>query len=790
MDKEKMAKYLSERRTLPIWPHKAKLMEVVKNNPFVVIVSSTGSGKTTQMPQFLLDSGMANNGMIAITQPRRIAAISVAERVSDETGAISLSTGKVGYKVRFDNVTVPEQTRICYLTEGSLLREAEILPDLKQYSIVILDEAHERSVNMEFLFGVLKRASAIREKSNNPLKVIVMSATIDPDPYIKYFGEDKTHAVYIDGRGHGLNIRSIKEPITDYVMQAASTCVQVNVVNSDYPERGILIFLSGEDEIYQCIHLIKHINRSHEEKEKKSYPIDVYPLFAALSQAEQKRAVSATRTGARKVIVATNIAETSITIPGICIVIDSGKVKTPEYDSATGIERLRVNWITKSQAAQRAGRANRERKGIVFRLYTDEEYENNMASFPPSQMTTTPIADVLLNLFALGIKDLETFPWLERPDTRAIKSGLDLLHRLGAITYPSTSLSNGYLNGLSNFYNSIPHQITLTKEGRLMQHFPLSPRMSRVILSAAKYDCLVEVLTIISMLFVSPVFHIPQDKREEFNDISKRFHHPDGDLIRLLLVFRSYSKIPDAKSNDSNSNSIAAGSNHLPQAKRRLLWCRENFLILNRLKAAIKIRSQLRELVLRSGLGPINSCGADDFTPVIKAFFEVGFRDQVASLLKNTSENGSTEGGSNPRYRKRYCPRTSPGNSPVYFSIHPESTLYVPAVVGKNPPQGLLYIEAVDMGLSGDNDRVMMRHISRLPSEWLVEEENQLIDQDEDTPSLSCASNTTTSSSQMNGGDLSPQSLSKKQKRKLKRAAQKAKRRKAAEERSCSSTTE
>nr|CDS29209.1 ATP dependent RNA helicase DHX33 [Hymenolepis microstoma] len=789
MDKEKRAKYLDERRTLPIWPHKAKLLELIRNNPFVVIVSSTGSGKTTQIPQFLLDSGMAATGMIAITQPRRIAAISVAERVSDETGAVSLSTGKVGYKVRFDNSTIPEQTQICYLTEGSLLREAEMLPDLRQYSIVILDEAHERSVNMEFLFGVLKRASSIRENSKHPLKVIVMSATIDPEPYIKYFGEDQTHAVYIDGRGHGLSIRSIKEPITDYVMQAASTCVHVNIASADIPDRGILIFLSGEDEIYQCIHLIKHINRSHEEKDKKSYPIDVYPLFAALSQAEQKRAVGAARAGARKVIVATNIAETSITIPGICIVIDSGKVKTPEYDSATGIERLRVNWITKSQAAQRAGRANRERKGLVFRLYTDEEYENNMASFPPSQMITTPTADILLNLFALGIRDLETFPWLERPDTKAIKSGVDLLHRLGAITYPSTSLSNGYLNGLSNFCNSIPRQVTLTKEGQLMQHFPLSPRMSRVILSSAKYNCLVEVLTIISMLFVSPVFHVPQDKREEFNDISKRFHHPDGDLIRLLLVFRSYSKISDVKSNDSNSNSIATGSSHLPQSKRRLLWCRENFLILNRLKAAIKIRSQLRELVLRSGLGPISSCGANDFTPVVKAFFEVGFRDQVASLVKNTSINGVIEGGNNPHYRKRCTLRTSEGNFSVCLSIHPESTLYVPAVVGKNPPQALLYIEAVDMGLSDANDRVIMRHISRLPSEWLIDEE-QLTDQDDDTPSVSCASNTTTSSSQMNGGDLSPKFLSKRQKRKLKKAAQRAKRMKVEVEKTCSSKPE
>ncbi|VDO08984.1 unnamed protein product [Rodentolepis nana] len=789
MDKEKRTKYLGERRTLPIWPHKAKLLDLIRNNQFVVIVSSTGSGKTTQIPQFLLDSGMAATGMIGITQPRRIAAISVAERVSDETGAVSLSTGKVGYKVRFDNSTIPEQTQICFLTEGSLLREAEMFPDLRQYSIVILDEAHERSVNMEFLFGVLKRASSIRENSNNPLKVIVMSATIDPEPYIKYFGEKQTHAVYIDGRGHGLSTRSIKDPITDYVMQAASTCVHVNIASANNPERGILIFLSGEDEIYQCIHLIKHINRSHEEKDKKAYPIDVYPLFAALSQAEQKRAVTATRAGTRKVIVATNIAETSITIPGICIVIDSGKVKTPEYDSTTGIERLRVNWITKSQAAQRAGRANRERKGLVFRLYTDEEYENNMASFPPSQMITTPTADILLNLFALGIKDLETFPWLERPDTKAIKSGVDLLHRLGAITYPSNSLSNGYLNGLSNFYNSIPRQVTLTKEGQLMQHFPLSPRMSRVILSSAKYNCLVEVLTIISMLFVSPVFHVPQDKREEFNDISKRFHHPDGDLIRLLQVFRGYSKISDAKSNDTNNNSIATGSSHLPQAKRRILWCRENFLILNRLKAAIKIRSQLRELVLRSGLGPISSCGANDFTPVAKAFFEVGFRDQVASLVKNTSANGLVEGGSNPPYRKHCCLRTSEGNPSMCLSIHPESTLYVPAVVGKNPPQALLYIEAVDMGLSDAGDRVFMRHISRLPSEWLIEED-QVIDVDDDTPSLSCASNTTTSSSQMNGGDLSPKSLSKRQKRKLKRAAQRAKRMKVAVEKNCSSKPE
>ncbi|KAL5963395.1 ATP-dependent RNA helicase DHX33 [Taenia solium] len=331
---------LEERKHLPIWSHREELVEIVKRYPNCVIVSSTGSGKTTQLPQFLFEAGLANSDMIAITQPRRIAAISVAQRVADELGRGAVGVGPVGYCVRFEDASVAGLTRLRYMTDGMLLREACLDPTLSRYSIVIVDEAHERTLNTEVLLGVLLNASQRRANSPKPLKIIVMSATINPKSFVDFLGPSRTRVVYMQGRRFPIKILTADQPSTDYVSDAASTCIQMHSEPTCPPDRGFLIFLTGEEEITRCVSLIRRLYKALLESKKSSSDattsnasslpprLSVFPLFAALPQAQQLKALTFSEPGTRKVIVSTNIAETSITIPGIRYVIDCGKAKT------------------------------------------------------------------------------------------------------------------------------------------------------------------------------------------------------------------------------------------------------------------------------------------------------------------------------------------------------------------------------------------------------------------------------------------------------------------------------
>ncbi|OON17782.1 helicase protein, partial [Opisthorchis viverrini] len=655
-NRESLAEY---RKRLPIWKHRETLIETIQSAQHCIIVSSTGSGKTTQIPQFLLERNLLSNGVVAITQPRRVAAIGVACRVAEELGRGAVGTGPVGYCVRFEDVSDPRTTRIRYMTDGMLLREAILDPDLSRYHYVILDEAHERSLNTDVLFGVVltaahrrARAQALsrnslgsgtsglsssdNQKADSPLvqrkpllpllKIIIMSATIDPTPFVNFLGAEHTRVVYIEGRPHAIKVLNTSDSITDYVADAAIACIQIHKSKTCPLNRGILIFLTGEEEIMRCCALIHQLARRLGQNGKtgsstngsdKTPELLVFPLFAALPQGKQMQALTFSKSDCRKVIVSTNLAETSITIPGIRYVIDSGYAKIKFWDCTTGLETFRVQRISKSQAWQRAGRAGREAPGVCLRLYTDAEYKEMSLHIQP-ELLRAPLAGVLLNLISMNHKVPQKFPWISRPKEASLTAGVHLLERLGAVS-PFDESSPSDTKSVNPSGSSVPltRQLQLTPLGSIMSAFPLDPRFSRTVLSAAYLGCLIEVLSVISMLYVSPVFYVPVEKREQFGETQERFRHPDGDLASLLQVYRGYVK-------SSKRRDQADASNAQPS---RLTWCRSNFLNRARLETAVRVRSQLKEVAKGAGLtGFLRSCGSELFT-ITRAFLQAGFKD-------------------------------------------------------------------------------------------------------------------------------------------------------------------
>ncbi|CAH8460111.1 unnamed protein product [Heterobilharzia americana] len=573
------------RQALPVWKHKDVVVSAIMKSEHCVIVGSTGSGKTTQIPQFLYENNLTTGGIVAITQPRRVAAISIALRVADEVGRGPVGIGPVGYCVRFEDVSSEKTTHLKYMTDGMLLREAILDPDLSRYNFIILDEAHERSLNTDILFGVVLSAAKRRANSqslwyssqyklaNNQLnglrkdiqnkkplpllKIIVMSATIDPTPFLNFLGPDHTQVVYIEGRLHPIKILNVSQSLTDYVADAASVCFRIHKTKNCPLDRGILIFLTGEEEIMRCCSLIKqlfhssNIDHASSNVDSKNRQLVVFPFFSSLPQVQQLKALNFCDNNARKVIVSTNLAETSITIPGVRYVIDCGRVKVKDWDPKTGFECFRVQWISKSQAWQRSGRAGREAAGVCLRLYTDSEYKN-MPLQPRPQILRSPLNGVLLNLVSMNIQNPIQFPWLSPPKATSIDAGIKLLLRLGAVevNYNVGSQSSESVQQSTLVADTakptdsvqIPYHLSLTVLGRLMSAFPLEPRFSRTLVSAAYLGCLVEMLSIISMLYVSPVFYVPVEKRSEFSDV---------------VILSELSKM-----SKENSNQVIKGSQH------------------------------------------------------------------------------------------------------------------------------------------------------------------------------------------------------------------------------------
>ncbi|XP_030956887.1 pre-mRNA-splicing factor ATP-dependent RNA helicase DEAH10 isoform X5 [Quercus lobata] len=515
--KQKIAQH---RKSLPIASVEKRLVDEVRKNDTLIIVGETGSGKTTQLPQFLFNAGFCRDGRtIGITQPRRVAAVTVAKRVAEECD-VQLGQ-RVGYSIRFDDTT-SGSTRIKYMTDGLLLREALLDPYLSKYSVIIVDEAHERTVHTDVLLGLLKNVQKARSKTSNdrlnienkrtndrtlldkdnedqaisflkqcqgskfpPLKLVIMSASLDARGFSEYFGGAK--AVHIQGRQFPVDIFYTHYAEPDYLDAALITIFQIHL------EEGpgdMLVFLTGQEEIESVERLIKERLQQLPEGRQK---LLTAPIFSALPSEKQMRVFAPAPTGFRKVILATNIAETSVTIPGIKYVIDPGFVKARSYDPLKGMESLIIVPTSKSQALQRSGRAGREGPGKCFRLYPEGEFEKLEDSTKP-EIKRCNLSNVILQLKALGVNDILGFDFMEKPSRASIVKSLEQLYLLGALT-DECKLSN-----------PVGHQ---------MARLPLDPIYAKALILASQFNCLEEMLITVAMLSVESIFYTPREKLEE-----------------------------------------------------------------------------------------------------------------------------------------------------------------------------------------------------------------------------------------------------------------------------------
>ncbi|XP_068210643.1 pre-mRNA-splicing factor ATP-dependent RNA helicase DHX16 [Palaemon carinicauda] len=529
------------RKSLPVYPFREALLDAIKEHQVMIIEGETGSGKTTQVPQYLFESGFCDDGKkIGCTQPRRVAAMSVASRVSQEMG--KKLGNEVGYSIRFEDCT-SERTRIKYMTDGMLLREFLMDPSLEGYSVMIIDEAHERTLHTDILFGLLKDITRFR----SDLKLLISSATLDSAKFSDFF--DEAPIFRIPGRRYPVHIYYTKSPEANYIDSAAVTVLQIHITQH---LGDILVFLTGQEEIEACQELLTERVRALGNKIRE---LLILPIYANLPSEMQAKIFEPTPAGARKVILATNIAETSLTIDGIAYVIDPGYSKQNYFNARSGMESLIVVPISRASANQRAGRAGRVGPGKCFRLYTQWAFENEMEENTIPEIQRVNLGNVVLQLKSLGIHDLINFDYLDPPPAESLILALEQLYALKALN----------------------HKGELTSSGRKMAEIPVDPMMSRMILAADQYKVVEEILTIAAMLSVNgSIFYRPKDKAIHADTARKNFFHPDGDHLTLMNVYNEW-----------------AGTEYSSQ------WCYENFIQYRSLKRARDIRDQLEGLMER-----------------------------------------------------------------------------------------------------------------------------------------------------------------------------------------------
>lgn len=528
-----------QRESLPVYKFRKQLLEAVKENQLMIVVGDTGSGKTTQLTQYLAEGGFANNGMIGCTQPRRVAAMSVAKRVAEEVGC---KLGQeVGYTIRFEDCTSPE-TKIKYMTDGMLQREVLLDPNISKYSVIMLDEAHERTIATDVLFGLLKKTL----KRRPDLKVIVTSATLDADKFSEYF--NKCPIFTIPGRTYPVEIMYSREPESDYLDAALVTVMQIHLTE---PPGDILLFLTGQEEIDTSCEILY-------ERMKALGPsvpeLIILPVYSALPSEMQSKIFEPAPPGSRKVVIATNIAETSITIDQIYYVIDPGFVKQNAYDPKLGMDSLVVTPISQAQAKQRAGRAGRTGPGKCFRLYTEAAFQSEMLPTSIPEIQRQNLSTTILMLKAMGINDLLHFDFMDPPPPNTMLTALEELYALSALDD----------EGL------------LTRLGRKMADFPMEPALAKVLIYSVDMGCSDEILSIVAMLSVQTVFYRPKEKQQQADQKKSKFHDPHGDHLTLLNVYNGWK-----------------------QSKFANPWCFENFIQARSMRRAQDVRQQLVSIMER-----------------------------------------------------------------------------------------------------------------------------------------------------------------------------------------------
>lgn len=536
-----------QRESLPIFTLRDALLSAVYDNQVLVVIGETGSGKTTQMTQYLAEAGYTTHGRIGCTQPRRVAAMSVAKRVAEEVGC--RLGEEVGYAIRFEDCTSPS-TVIKYMTDGMLLREALLDDALSSYSVIILDEAHERTIHTDVLFGLLK--GIIRKRKD--LKVIVTSATLDAEKFSSYFFDCPIFT--IPGRTFPVEIMYTKEPESDYVDAALITVMQIHLTE---PEGDILLFLTGQDEIDTAAQVLY-------ERTKALGPavpeLIILPVYSALPSEMQSRIFEPAPPGSRKVVIATNIAEASLTIDGIYYVVDPGFSKQKVYNPKIGMDSLVVAPISQASAKQRAGRAGRTGPGKCYRLYTESACRDEMLPTAVPEIQRSNLSMTVLTMKAMGINDLLNFDFMDPPPPQTLVTALEQLYNLGALDE----------EGL------------LTKLGRKMAEFPLDPPVSKMLIASVDLGCSEEVVTIIGMLSAQNIFHRPREKQAAADQRKSKFNQPEGDHLTMLAVYEAWKG-----------------------AKFSVPWCYENFIQARSMRRAQDVRKQLITIMDRYKLDLVSA---------------------------------------------------------------------------------------------------------------------------------------------------------------------------------------
>ncbi|KAF4594648.1 pre-mRNA splicing factor ATP-dependent RNA helicase prp16 [Ophiocordyceps camponoti-floridani] len=538
-----------QREFLPAFAVREELLRVIRENQVTIVVGETGSGKTTQLTQFLLEDGYGRNGMIGCTQPRRVAAMSVAKRVAEEMEVRLGST--VGYAIRFEDCTSKE-TIIKYMTDGVLLRESLNEPDLDRYSCIIMDEAHERALNTDILMGLFKKIIQRRRD----LKLIVTSATMNAKRFSDFFGSAPEFT--IPGRTFPVDVMFHRSPVEDYVDQAVQ---QVLAIHVSMDAGDILVFMTGQEDIEITCELVQKRLDALNDPPKLS----ILPIYSQMPADLQAKIFDRAAPGVRKCIVATNIAETSLTVDGIKYVVDAGYSKLKVFNPKMGMDTLQITPISQANSSQRSGRAGRTGPGKAFRLYTDKAFKEELYPQTIPEIQRTNLSNTVLMLKSLGVKDLLDFDFMDPPPQDTMSTSMFDLWALGA------------LDNLGE----------LTELGRKMSAFPMDPSLAKLLITADDEGCSEEMVTIVSMLSVPNVFYRPKERQDEADAKREKFWVHESDHLTYLQVYSSWK-----------ANGYSDG------------WCIKHFLHAKSLRRAKEIREQLVDIVRMQKM-QLRSCGTD-----------------------------------------------------------------------------------------------------------------------------------------------------------------------------------
>ncbi|MER7188501.1 ATP-dependent RNA helicase HrpA [Streptomyces flaveolus] len=623
---------------LPVSQKKDVIAEAIRDHQVVIVAGETGSGKTTQIPKICVELGRGVRGMIGHTQPRRIAARTVAERVADE---LDTPLGEaVGWKVRFTDQVNPDATFIKLMTDGILLAEIQTDRELRAYDTIIIDEAHERSLNIDFLLGYLAQLLPKRPD----LKVVITSATIDPERFSRHFGD--APIIEVSGRTYPVEVRyrPLLEEDGDDADRDQITAITDAVEELMGEGKGdILVFLSGEREIRDTADAL----------EKKKYRFtEILPLYARLSHAEQHR-VFQQHTG-RRIVLATNVAETSLTVPGIKYVIDPGFARISRYSHRTKVQRLPIEPISQASANQRKGRCGRTSDGICIRLYSEDDF-NARPEFTDAEILRTNLASVILQMTAAGLGDIEKFPFIDPPDHRNIRDGVQLLQELGALDPAQKDVRK-----------------RLTDTGRKLAQLPVDPRLARMVLEADKNGCVREVMVIAAALSIQDPRERPSEKQAQADQLHARFKDETSDFLAFLNLWRYVRE----QQKERGSSSF-----------RRM--CKQEYLNFLRIREWQDIYSQLRTVAKQMGiqLNDAEHAAPDDRVHV----------SLLAGLLSHVGMKDVKEGAKNEYLGARNAK----------FAIFPGSALF------KKPPRFVMSAELVE------TSRLWARVNAKIEPEWV-----------------------------------------------------------------------